>query len=330
LATVKKLAATQPDDPRVVRALGLTQANSGETANAVASFRKLATLLPQSPEPWYLAAMAQGAAKDMKVVAESLDKALAIQSNYLPALVAKVQLQQQSQQFERALEGIRSIQALYPDQMTGYMLEGDLRLRQKEFAPAVTAYQSAYAKTPNSQTAMRLANAQWQAGEREPALATLQQWLTSEPKDHQARLQYAMYLQEANRKPDAIAEYEKLSEQLPDNGVILNNLAWFYYEAGDARALRYAERAHDKAPDNPEIADTLGWILVQRDEALRGLELLQKAAVRAPQQPSIRYHLAAAYAKLGRKDAAREELAKLTGVSERFQSKKRRASCWRV
>jgi putative PEP-CTERM system TPR-repeat lipoprotein len=259
--------------------------------------------------------MAQGAAKDVKAAATSLDKALAIQSNYLPALVAKVQLQQQGQQFEGALKGIHSIQALYPDQVTGYVLEGDLHLRQKEFAPAVAAYQAAYAKTPNSQTAVRLANAQWQAGEREPALATLQQWLTSEPKDHQARLQYAMYLQESNRKPDAIAEYEKLSEQLPDNGVILNNLAWFYYETGDARALRYAERAYDKAPDNPEIADTLGWILVQRDEALRGLEFLQKAADKLPQQPSVRYHLAAAYAKLGRKDAARQELAKLAGVA---------------
>jgi predicted Zn-dependent protease len=124
-----------------------------------------------------------------------------------------------------------------------------------------------------------------------------------------------MYLQESNRKPDAIAEYEKLSEQLPDNGVILNNLAWFYYETGDARALRYAESDNENETDNPEKADTMGWILLQRDEALRGLENLQKAADKLPQQPSVRYHLAAAYAKLGRKDAARQELAKLAGVA---------------
>ncbi|MCP5158188.1 MAG: PEP-CTERM system TPR-repeat protein PrsT [Gammaproteobacteria bacterium] len=315
LAVVETLVAAKPDDPRVVRALGLTQVNNGKTAEAVTSFKKLAVLSPQSPEPWYLVAMAQNTAKDTKSAIESLDKALTIQNNYLPALVAKVQLQQQGQEIDKALDGIRNIQTLYPDQVTGHVLEGDLYLRQQEFIPAVAAYQAAYAKTPNSQTALRLASAQWQAGDREAALATLRQWLTSEPKDNRARLQYAMYLQVANRKTETIAEYEQLAERLPDNAVVLNNLAWYYYETGDARALRYAERAHDKAPDNPEIADTLGWILVQRDEALRGLEFLQAAASKLPDQPSIRYHLAAAYAKLGRKDAARQELKKLAGVS---------------
>lgn len=315
LTVIQKLAAAKPEEPRVVRALGLTQANNGKTAEAVVSFQKLAALLPQSPEPWYLAAMAQGAAKDIKAAAASLDKSLAIQNNYLPALVARVQLQQQRQETGKALDGVRQIQALYPDQMTGYVLEGDLHLQQKEFASAVTAYQTAYAKTPNSQTATRLANAQWQTGERDAALATLQQWLTSEPKDNRARLQYAMYLQESNHKTETITEYEQLAERLPDNAVVLNNLAWFYYEKGDARALRYAERAYDKAPDNPEVADTLGWILVQHGEALRGLEFLQKAADKLPDQPTVRYHIAAAYAKLGRKDAARQELEKLAGVS---------------
>ena len=315
LTVVQNLEKVKADDPRVVRALGLTQASNGKTTEAIASFQKLASLLPQSPEPWYLAAMAQSAAKNVSAATKSLDKALAIQNNYLPALVAKVQLQQQGQEVDQALEGVRHIQALYPDQITGYVLEGDLHLRQKEFAPAVEAYQSAYAKTPNNQTATRLANAQWQAGEREAALATLRQWLTSEPKDNRARLQYAMYLQESNRKTETITEYEQLAERLPDNPIVLNNLAWFYYETGDPRALRYAERAHDKAPDNPEVADTLGWILVQRNEALRGLEFLEKAADKLPDQPSVRYHLAATYAKLGRKDAARQALEKLAGVS---------------
>jgi putative PEP-CTERM system TPR-repeat lipoprotein len=318
LAIMKKLATAKPDDPQVVRALGVAQANGGETANAIATFKKLAALAPKSPEPWYLAAMAQGAAKDATAAAESLDKALAIQSNYLPALVAKVQLQQQAQKFDEALAGARNIQALYPDQVTGYLLEGELGLRRKDYAPAIAAYQIAYAKTPNSDTALRLANAQWQAGQRDPALATLRQWLTSEPKDARARLALAVYLQEAQRRPEAIAEYEELAKQAPENAAVLNNLAWMYFEAGDPRALPYAERAHDRAADRAEVADTLGWILVQRGEISRGLELLQKAAVQDPKQLSIRYHLAAAYAKAGRKDTARQELEKLLSGQDTF------------
>ncbi|MBK8535567.1 MAG: PEP-CTERM system TPR-repeat protein PrsT [Candidatus Competibacteraceae bacterium] len=318
LAVVKKLATAKPDDPQVVRALGVAQANSGEIANAITTFKKLAGLVPKSPEPWYLAAMAQGVAKDTKAVAESLDKALVIQSNYLPALIAKVQLQQQEEKFDAALAGARNIQALYPDQVTGYLLEGELGLRRKNYAPAIAAYQAAYAKTPNGETALRLANAQWQAGERDPALATLRQWLTSEPKDARARLALAVYLQETQRRPEAIAEYEQLAKQAPDNAAVLNNLAWLYFEVNDQRALPYAERAHDRAPDRADVTDTLGWILVQRGETLRGLELLQKAAEQDPKQLSIRYHLAAAYAKASRKDAARQELEKLLSGPEAF------------
>lgn len=318
LAVVKKLATVKPDDPPVVRALGVAQASSGETANAIATFRKLAALAPQSPEPWYLAALAQGAAKDVRAMTESLDKALAIQNNYLPALVAKVQAQQQEEKFDAALAGARNIQALHPDQVMGYLLEGELGLRRKDYAPALVAYQTAYAKTPNSEMALRLANAQWQAGERNPALATLRQWLTSEPKDARARLALAVYLQEMQQRIEAIAEYERLAEQAPENAVVLNNLAWLYFEVKDQRALRYAERAHDRASDRADVTDTLGWILVQRGETLRGLELLQKAVEQDPKQLSIRYHLAAAYAKAGRKDAARQELEKLVSGTDPF------------
>jgi Flp pilus assembly protein TadD len=146
----------------------------------------------------------------------------------------------------------------------------------------------------------------------------LRQWLTSEPRDHGARLQLAIYLQETDRKPEAIGEYERLAEQMPDNAVVLNNLAWSYYEAGDPRAVRYAERAHDQAPDSAEVTDTLGWILIERGEVSRGMALLQKAVEQAPEQPSIRYHLAVAYAKLGRKDAARQELEKLVNDQKPF------------
>ncbi len=318
LTVVKKLATTKPDDPRVVRALGIAQASGGETANAVVTFKKLAELTPKSPEPWYLVAMAQGVAKDAKAVAESLDKALAIQSNYLPAQVAKVRLQQQEGQFDAALAGARTIQTLHPDQVTGYLLEGELGLRRKDYAPALAAYQTAYAKMPNSDTALRLANAQWQAGQRDPALTTLHQWLTSEPKDARARLMLAVYLQETQQRPEAIAEYERLTEQAPDNAALLNNLAWLYFEVGDQRALSYAERAHDRAPDRADVTDTLGWILVQRGDTSRGLELLQKAAEQDPKQLSIRYHLAATYAKMGRKDVARQALDQLLNNQDPF------------
>jgi Flp pilus assembly protein TadD len=99
----------------------------------------------------------------------------------------------------------------------------------------------------------------------------------------------------------------------------LNNLAWLYQEEGNKKGVTYAERAHELAPDRPEITDTLGWLLVQNGDTNRGLVLLQEAAVKAPHIPEIRYHMAVALAKVGRREEARKVLDRLLKTDKDFQ-----------
>jgi predicted Zn-dependent protease len=107
-------------------------------------------------------------------------------------------------------------------------------------------------------------------------------------------------------------------QTLPENVVVLNNLAFLYQAEGDDRALEYAERAHARAPDNPAIADTLGWVLVNRGEVGRALPLLETARQALPDRPEVRYHFATALAKAGRPAEAREELVALLNEVESF------------
>ena len=102
------------------------------------------------------------------------------------------------------------------------------------------------------------------------------------------------------------------------NAAVLNNLAWVYYEQGDARALEYAEKAYNLMPDQAPIIDTLGWILVQKGQVKRGVELLQAAVAKAPTSLDIRYHLAAGLEKAGRRDDARKELERVLKSNENF------------
>jgi predicted Zn-dependent protease len=86
----------------------------------------------------------------------------------------------------------------------------------------------------------------------------------------------------------------------------LNNLAVIHQNRGERSAVDYAERAFAQQPNDAAVADTLGWALVEFGDLQRGVSLLEKASLLAPQQPSIRYHLAAGLAKAGReRDAAR-------------------------
>jgi putative PEP-CTERM system TPR-repeat lipoprotein len=295
LNVARSLQSANPDNPLAVRALGLALMANDNNASALANFRKLTELLPRSPEAWHLVAMAQFKAEDYKAAARALDRALAAQSDYLPSLVARTELQLRDRRFEEALDSARDIQARHPDAAIGHKLEGDAHVQHKQFDKAVDAYQEAYDKSPASQLALLLGNTRWLAGEQEAAVDWLQEWLKEEPGDNQVRMQLAMYLQQMNRQTEAIAEYEKLAGQNPKNIVVLNNLAWLYNEAGNPRAVEYAERAMELAPDRPEIADTLGWILVQNEQAQRGVRILQQAAVQAPHLAEIRYHLAVAY-----------------------------------
>jgi predicted Zn-dependent protease len=100
--------------------------------------------------------------------------------------------------------------------------------------------------------------------------------------------------------------------------VVLNNLAWAYQQVKDKRALETAERAYKLNPDNAAVADTLGWILVEQGSATRAVELLQKAVAAAPKAPTIRYHLAQAWLKAGKKDKARDELEGLLSAGAQF------------
>jgi Tfp pilus assembly protein PilF len=116
----------------------------------------------------------------------------------------------------------------------------------------------------------------------------------------------------------AIALLEPVVKRNPNNAVALNNLAWAYQQAKDPRAVATAEQALAVSNGNPAVMDTLGWMLVEKGDTARGLPLLQKAAVLAPDAADIQYHLAYGLAKSGDKAGARKELDKLLSQNRQF------------
>ncbi|HXH04048.1 MAG TPA: XrtA/PEP-CTERM system TPR-repeat protein PrsT [Candidatus Competibacteraceae bacterium] len=317
LDTAKLLRQGQPQEPAVVRAYGLALLANGDAEGAQQQFQWLLEREPQSAELWHLLATAQLRRQDSASAAASLDKALALAPDYLPSLIVRFQLQQQGRQPDAALATAQEIQRRYPQLSVGYQLEGELHQQQGELGKAIENYASAYAKAPSAPLALALAAVQRQAGADESALITLRGWLQEHPDDLAVRSRLAQYLDQMQRREEAIAEYQRILAQQPDNMLALNNLAWLYNALDDRRAIGYAERAFELAPERPEILDTLGWTLVQHGgDVERGLRLLQEAVLRAPQLADIRYHLAAAYEKANRLAEARQEVEKLLSSDE--------------
>ena len=118
-------------------------------------------------------------------------------------------------------------------------------------------------------------------------------------------LQLLSALQIRERDYEAAANHlERAYSLLPNNPVVLNNLAWVRYELNRLGALAVARRAYRLASNAPAVIDTLGWILVQEGEIEEGVKLLYAANDAAPQLGDVAYHLAFALEKTGDKDSA--------------------------
>ena len=69
------------------------------------------------------------------------------------------------------------------------------------------------------------------------------------------------------------------------------------------------------------VVDTYGWILTEEGKVAAGLEALSKAVKRAPDNPDIRYHHAAALARSGEGGRAMGLLANLMKSNPDFSSR---------
>ena len=101
----------------------------------------------------------------------------------------------------------------------------------------------------------------------------------------------------------------------------MNNLAWLYYETAmnEPRQPRVALTTWPS--DNPAIADTYGWILIEKGKVADGLAVLARAAAKAPDNPDIRYHHAAALARSGDSRRALDILDEVLASNQAFASR---------
>ncbi len=90
--------------------------------------------------------------------------------------------------------------------------------------------------------------------------------------------------------------YLEIIERLgSNNAMVLNNLAFVQGELGKQNeALASALAAVELAPSNASILDTAGSLLVANGQRERGIEMLRKAATIAPDNQTIKRHLAEA------------------------------------
>jgi putative PEP-CTERM system TPR-repeat lipoprotein len=323
LNTVRPVLGNGEDRPALLlETAGLAQLGLGQTGEAVRTFQDLARQFPDRPVAQFRLAQAYEAAGDMRGVRTALERALELDDSYLDAKIAYGRLQLSEDRLEAAARTVAELRELAADDDRVADLEARVLLAEDRPEEAAEVLRAAVAEDPSPDMVRRLARTEWSIGERDAAVATMNEWIGGNPEDWAGRMVLADFMLTLEDLPAARDHYLAVLEAMPDNVVARNNVAWILSELGDLdAALEHAEAAYDAAGENPMVMDTLGMILLERGETDRAVALMADASAAAEGNPMIAAHYARSLAEAGRGDEAQAVLEEVLADETPFDGR---------
>ena len=310
LEAARKLLGKAPDDPQTLITYARAQLANRDIKGATATLTNAARRSGFGADPLAQIAGLQLDARDLAGAAYSLDKALQTAPQHVGALALSSTVAMQQGNLALAEKQAKQVVQLRPQIALGYSLLADVAQARKQPAQALESLRKAHEVQPTSGSLLALMRAlsrQDTGGKAAQDLA--ERWLKTHPADLAAWKALGDAQARAGAFPAARRSYDAALKLRPNDVEALNNLASTLLRQGEAAAaVTVAEKALALDPRNPFVIDTAGWAYHLSGNGDRALQLLRDARLREPSSPDIRYHLAAALAKAGRKAEAREEL----------------------
>jgi tetratricopeptide (TPR) repeat protein len=228
---------------------------------------------------------------------------------------------------EKAIAAAARQVAVVPTSGAFYDLLGTALLNEgKDLEGAEAALRKASELDSNNVDALlKLGELQATHGRDEEALAT---WLNaSRTHPHESGfLILTGELYERRQEWDRAKQaYQKALEISPNDALASNNLAYVMLESGGNVdvALALAQTARREMPDSPNAADTLGWVFYKKGVYGSAIDLFQDALkltekAKAPDNPTVHYHLALAYEKVDKRALAREHFERVLKIDPNY------------
>lgn len=303
--------------PLWMRHMALAQGAAGNGAEAAALVRRLIEIEPDVGDLHLALARALALTGDWTAVRQALERGLELEPGHAGVSTMLVRLHLTEGRYAEAAAVLRPLSRQAGASTEVSMLEGQLALGEHRFQDAVSAFQRVVRAEPgNGDAVMALSQAQWEGNDRAGAIATARAWSDARPDDHVARYNVALLYMAAGEQAAAIREMEAVARHLPDNGAVLNNLAWLLRPGDPRKALGLAERAVRLLPDSAGALHTLGSIQLDLGQDVAALETLRKARQADPAHAGVQYQYARALVRAGRGDEAKSLLEGLVEVDD--------------
>ncbi|MBU2977553.1 XrtA/PEP-CTERM system TPR-repeat protein PrsT [Alteromonas sp. C1M14] len=194
-------------------------------------------------------------------------------------------------------------------------IEARVKLLEGKGLAALDDAMAAYNAKPNSKAATLVVATYESGGEGEKAMAFINEHLAKFPNDTLVAMMQAERL--IGRDKDAAKKaYNAIIERSPNNFVVLNNLAYLYYEDGELdKAATLARKAVGLQPKNADSVDTLAQILAQQDKYEEALSLYDSVMEEGQVSDTVYLNYVQVLLDMGRKEIARQKLGNKTFTS---------------
>jgi tetratricopeptide (TPR) repeat protein len=230
---------------------------------------------------------------------------------------------------DKAVQLLQAEIAKAPARMEFHLALADVGMRAGRFDMAIAEFQQVLAAMPKGTAAqgrvyLEMGETYRLKGDFASAINALQEARKTLPDDEKVLTDLAITLASVDRWPEARQVYEATMKIDPNNGVVLNNLAFGLAEHnGDLdQALTMAQQAKRIMPTMAEVSDTLAWIYLKKNLPDQALPILQDIVTKNPGRPTFHYHLGMAMAQKGEKAKAREEYDKALALNPASDEKK--------
>jgi putative PEP-CTERM system TPR-repeat lipoprotein len=319
LTVAQEASASLPNDADLTDALGRVQAQTGDTQQAVSTFKKLAALETTSARAQLRLADVYKATGNREGAVASLRRAIEIDPNMEPAQTSLISMMLQDGRPKDALELARKLQVRSPGAVAGYILEGAIHRRTKEPDAAIATYRKGLQQaTHSSALAVELHRILLITHRGPEAERFADQWLKDHPTDRVFENQLANSLMLRGQFDRAETHFTRLAAEMPNDAMVLNNLAWLLTARGKPGGVPLAQRAMDLLPNRPALMDTMALALVLDKQLPKALDLQRKAVEISPGDMSLRFNLAKIAILAGEKTMARTELEKLAAMGPKL------------
>jgi tetratricopeptide (TPR) repeat protein len=269
---------------------------------------------PSSPDVLFQLGVVSLAESKYKDAEDAFRKAYQLNPANSRGLMGIVETNMAQNKTDEALRILQSESEKAPNRLDLMLAMGNTAVRAGKYDFAIQTFNKVLGQVDKGRAQgdvyLRIGETYRRKGDLANAIQALQKARETLPDNIAVLSTLGLVLDGASRKAEAKQVYEATIKLDPNNGVVLNNLAFLLAESGGDLddALTKAQRAKQLLPNLFEVSDTLGWIYLKKNLADNAIDIFKDLVNKQPNHSTYHYHLGMAYSRKGDKSKALDQL----------------------